>query len=129
MKALALNKDGSLKLLEADVSKQIVDYLAANGFECIRTPSTRIQYPSGKWGRIFEAAFADYICVRPRMWGQADFFYAELKRPNASTEKKHKTKQAEWERDKTAQGFLVYRAADNEPDQLEAFKRWFKRHY
>jgi hypothetical protein len=129
MKALALNPDGSLKLLEADVSKQIIMYLEANGFHAIRTPATKIRYPSGKWGKIFEAGFADYIFVRPRLWGQADFFYAELKRPKASTEKKHMTRQAEWERVKSIQGFLVYRAKDSEPDQLEAFKAWFGRHY
>jgi hypothetical protein len=129
MKALALNKDGSLKLLEADVCKQIVDYLGTVGFQCIRTPTTRIKYPSGKWGMVFEEGFADYICVRPREMGQADFFYAELKRPKASTEKEHRTRQAEWERVKSIQGFLVYRAKDSEPDQLEAFKAWFGRHY
>jgi hypothetical protein len=32
------------------------------------------------------------------------------------------TRQAEWERVKSIQGFLVYRAKDSEPDQLEAFK-------
>lgn len=128
---LKLNKDGSLKLIEADVSETILDFLRAHRFEVVRTPATRVRYPSGQWGWIHEAGHPDYICLRPDGvgTGKGDIFYMELKAPQAKTNKQRKAAQAEFARVKREQGFLCYLPPDSEADQYVRFVRWFNEHF
>jgi hypothetical protein len=124
-RVLALKRDGTLKVSETQVCEQITDYLRLHGWTCIRTPATRVRARKGYFW-IFEAGHPDYICVRPVESGRTDFFYAELKAPDAKTNKDRAVKQAMFAEEKTHQGFLCYRAPDGKTDKLEHFKAWYQ---
>lgn len=125
-KPLRLNEDGTLVVDEKDVTEQIISFLALHGWDCLRTPASRVQWPSGKWGWIFEEGFADHVCVRPVLDEPhlTEFFYAELKANKSNTNKKRKAAQEEFARRKTEEGFLCYVAPDK-GDQFELFKKWY----
>ncbi len=130
-KALKLDKDGNLKLSEQDVTGRIIGFLEAERWDCLRTPATKVRYPSGGWGWIFEEGHPDYICTRPVGGGYAaaalvQLFYLELKRPDASTHKRRLDKQREFTEAKTRAGYLCYRAPDQEHEQFDLFKEWYE---
>jgi hypothetical protein len=133
-KPLKLDDKGRLKVDEVETAKAILDFLRAEGWDCLRTPASRIRYPSGQWGWIFEEGHADYICTRPiepRRSSRVaiEFFYLETKAPDARTHKERLDKQREFAEAKTLRGYLCYRAPEGEHDQFEVFLEWYNRYF
>ncbi len=115
MTALRLAKSGVLHLTEADVTRQCVDYLTAEGWRCIRLESELVTGASGKPKRIGETGMPDYVAIWSDMG--LDLFFLELKAPG----KKPRRSQLEWHSQARDDGFDVCVA-----DSLECLKDWLK---
>jgi hypothetical protein len=123
-KPLTLDDAGNLKLAESQVSEQINDLLRAHGWECIRTPATKVKYPSGQWGWIFEEGHADWLCVRPVRTGLVEMFYREDKARKGKTSAERRAKQHAWAEERRHHGYLVC-SIPHDVDGLEWFKLWY----
>jgi hypothetical protein len=128
--SVMLEKDGSLKLSEADVTQQIKDYLEMRGWKMIRTAADKVVHVSGRWTTPFEAGHPDWICVRPvKEIGQTEFFYLEIKARNGKTSKKRAALQAAFAQGAKAIGFAVCRMPDNLDDPFGHFVSWYQAMY
>jgi hypothetical protein len=120
--ALKLAPNGTLALREADVTRQILDYLHAHGWRCLRMQSGLFQRPNGGKARvrIGEAGLPDYIVMRgnPAVRTCPQMFFLELKRPGG----KPSAAQMEWRRQAEADGFAVCCA-----DSVEYIAGWIRR--
>jgi hypothetical protein len=130
MSSVLLEKDGSIKLSEADVTQQIKDYLAMRGWKMIRTAADKVVHVSGRWTTPFEIGHPDWICVRPvQEIGRADFFYLETKARRGKTSKKRAALQAAFAQGALAIGFAVCRMPDGLDDPYGHFVSWYQAMY
>jgi len=91
MKRVVLRR---LKLTEAQVTKQCIDFLIAEGWRCIRLNSGLFQRPGGKVRvRIGEPGMPDYVCFLGDQ-----YFFLEFKGANGRL----RENQAKWIRQAVA---------------------------
>lgn len=126
-------KADRLTLREADVTKQILDYLRVRRWRCERQqsglmylgeyePKADGPIPPKKekrYMRLGENGKADYVCLRP-VTGQPGLFegfYLELKKPGH----KPNADQVEWMLKRQVEGFLAVWF-----DSLVQFDRWYQ---
>lgn len=116
--ALRIRK-GKVLLSEAAVTRAIDDFMRAERYVPIKTHAecmTRAGFPSLRRGH------PDRVYVHP----ERPAIFAELKRSCATTSKKRKAAQAEFQQEMQAKGFKCYRADDSVMDQIGAFQQWYR---
>ena len=64
------------KLTEADVTRQVIPWLRAKGWTCIRLQSGLVDLPGGRKMRVGTKGLPDWICVQKHT-----AFFLELKSP------------------------------------------------
>lgn len=104
--ALQLDRCGKLKLSEADVTKQCIDFLRAHGWRCIRLETKPVIGPGGHAELIGERGQPDWLALRVESPGTAvvSAIFIEFKAPG----RKPTRKQIEWHEQAQRDGFEVW---------------------
>lgn len=130
-RALKLDKTGKLRLSEADVTKQVCDFLAVEGWRGVRMNVGGISYtPTGfppRFVQFGEKGMSDWLFIRyemiwriakkPSHYGMANVMWLEMKAPG----KKPKPHQLAWHEAERARGALV-----KVVDHFETFRDWYR---
>lgn len=121
---LQLDRHGKLKLSEADVTKQCIDFLRAHGWRCIRLETMPVTGPGGGMTMIGEPGQPDWIVIRSKFctdWLNRDLarlIFVEFKAPG----KKLMRQQIAWHDQARSDGFEVLVIASLEA--LQEHMRW-----
>ena len=103
-------------LVEADLEKQIFDFLHERNWRIIR------HRPRGLRGRqrMGEIGAADILAIRPASFGKLDGFFLELKRKG----QKPNTEQTEWLAERIRERYKAIWC-----DSMKQFRAWYGRQY
>jgi len=105
-------------LKESDVTKQVVGFVRAHGFECIRLNAGLFQRPGGTARiRIGTRGMSDWICLKA---DPLRCFFLEIKRPGEPL----RPDQQVWHEQMRQRGFTTVVASD-----LDELIQWFKSTY
>ncbi len=112
---------GAAPVREADVTKQVIDFLKALGWRPVRNNVGRIR----RSYRFGEKGMADWTMIRYAPWngggfGRVAMFWLELKKPG----EKLRPGQPEWIDAERAKGALVCVA-----HSLKSFQSWYEEVY
>ena len=108
-----------VKLSEADVTKQVTDFLRYRKWTLIRLNSGLFNTKDGKRTyQIGEKGQADWLALRPFYDGKFNVFFVEIKAPG----KKPRADQARWLWVKGKEGFHA-----TWTDSLERFIEWYEK--
>ena len=112
-----------MRLREADVSKQVNDFLNLRGWRVTRLPAGVVTHQSGRRMKIGETGRADWECTRPSASGRGhvDHFFREDKAPAG----RRGAAQVAWSRRMEAEGYLVCTIPPG-MDGLTWFREWYR---
>lgn len=107
------------RLTEAGVEKHISDWLGAHGWRVTKTDAAMVR--RGKNARpALPIGFPDMIATHPKR----PAIYIEAKKSRARTERNRKIQQTAWAAVLRNDGYLVYHAADGDPDPIGSWDTW-----
>lgn len=128
-RALTIEKStGKLRLLEADVDRQVTDFLEWNGWVCTRTAVIKALSTQG-FIDIGEKGHADRLCTRPVAEALCGCFFLETKRHRGKFSAKHIAQQKAWQAGMEARGYLVCVLPMDVPDLYTWFREWYHVHF
>lgn len=119
-KALKLDKRGKLRLSEADVTKQCIDWLQAHGWTAIRRHVGTFTAGSGRLVKLGEKGDPDWLIYCPWEdpgYGYARLFHLELKAKGGRLRKEQRIRHSQLRFD----GQLVCVA-----DSLDGLQKWIE---
>lgn len=116
---MKLDEQGALTLSEAEVSRQVIDYMHAQHWYCMRLQSGLLQRPGATKSRIrlTEPGTADWCCLRPNYDGSVECMFIEMKRKGG----KLSDVQVSWQASMSQRGFHI-----KVVDDFSAFEKWYR---
>ena len=128
--ALKLDRDGKLAIPErgrAGVAGAVQDFLVSEGWTVIWTPAEDLKRSGAP---THERYTLDGLAVKamqaPDWSSYARVVFFELKRRRARTDPKRLRGQTDTASELRKRGFLVYQAAENDPQPIGNFQRWYQ---
>lgn len=123
-KALQLDKAGRLKLSEADVVRQVCDFLEAHGWRLFRTGYGEIHRAGEARATVGEEFMPDRLCVRYKTGAYCELLWIEFKRKKAPGVRAGKLTagQDNWIQEERARGATCVVV-----DDLVEFLDWYRR--
>lgn len=126
--AIKLDKEGKLRLSEADVTEQVCQFLGAEGWRGYRMNVGGMENTPGNYVRFGETGVPDWLFIRygaaptamdnaAQYRVRADVLWIEMKAPN----KKPEPHQLAWHEAERARGALV-----KVVDHFETFRDWYR---
>lgn len=122
-RGLRVDKAGKLKLSEADVVRQIEDFLYARGWRIFVTGYGQIQRQGGVVAVVGEKGMPDRQAIRYKTGGYAEVIWLEFKRPPSAGDSGGRLSdgQIQWIRRERELGGLCF-----VPDNLDEFLVWYR---
>lgn len=122
-RALRIDKDGKLKLSEADMFRQVEDFLRAHGWRVFVTGYGEIHRGGRVVAVVGEEYMPDRLCIRYGAGSYAEVMWLEGKRPKSKGDSGGKLSdgQRNWLRDEVARGATCF-----VPDNLPGFQEWYR---
>lgn len=122
--ALQLDKAGRLKLSEADVVRQVCDFLQARGWRIFRTGYGEIRTMERIVDTVGEIGMPDFLAVRYKTGCYCELIWMEFKRPKSKgdTGGRLRKSQVSWIALERALGATVVVV-----DSLVDFMGWYRR--
>lgn len=119
---LRIDREGKLKLSEADVVRQIKDFLYARGWRILVTGYGQIQREGGVVAVVGEKGMPDRQAIRYKTGGYAEVIWLEFKRPPSAGDPggRLSDKQVAWIENERLRGGLCF-----VPDNLDEFLVWY----
>jgi hypothetical protein len=120
---LGVDKQGKLKVSEADIEKACTEILELDGWRALKTNPCSDRSRGKGFGEI---GMADYLYIRYHNWGpqgNAEVMWIEWKRPGG----KATLEQRLWTVAERKRGALALIAGHDFPASIEGFKAWYDR--
>lgn len=120
---LKLDRAGKLKLSEADVVRQVTDYLEIRGWRGLKQGYGEIWRDGKPVEWVGEEGMPDRQFIRYKGGQYAEIIWAEFKRPKCKGDSggRLRPKQSEWLMVETARGGLCVVV-----DSLDQFAEWYR---
>lgn len=109
----------AIRLREADVTRQVKDFLQFRGWRLIRNNVTTMQAADGAWVQFGEKGMPDYLALFYLPNGTCQHIWIELKHPKTGITR---DKQREWQQREAQRGALVLQVR-----QFDEFACWYDR--
>lgn len=121
--ALQLDKAGKLKLSEADVVRQVEDFLFHRGWRIYKTGYGEITRDGRVVDTVGEEGMPDKCAVRYNSGRYCELIWLEFKRPKCKGDSggKLRKSQVTWMAIERARGALCL-----VPDSIETFMAWYR---
>jgi len=121
-RATKLDRAGKLKLSEADVARQVTDFLEFRGWRGLKTGYGEIHRDGAVVERVGEEGMPDRQFLRYKIAVYAEVIWAEFKRPKCAGDFGGRLRKAQRE-------WLFYEAARGAAcvvvDDLGQFQKWY----